>query len=271
MDDWEGSAMMDALFERILLESQQRDLLMEFIEAARNVLIEQRQNFLCAILAGGTFVGHPGLPGGNMPAYEGDLDTLDEAGLIRLSKTSTSSWEFDVTPFGLQYYGWLKRRAGQPVERVGTGLRAYVDADQFRHRYPTAYQKWASAEALLWDSDSLQQFTTIGHSCREAMQEFATVLVERHKPPDIDADKTHAKNRVEAVLHLQANKVGETEQALLNALVDYWKAVDGLAQRQEHDSRKEGRPLVWEDGRRLVFQLMVVMYEIDKAVSRLSG
>jgi hypothetical protein len=268
MDDWESSAMIDAPFEKIWLEPQQKELLVGFVDAARNVPIEHRQKFLCVIPVGAAYVHHPGLPGANVRVYEGDLETLHEAGLIRLSKTSASSWVFDVTPFGFRYYSWLKTRAGQPIQHIETEVRAHLEADLFRQKYPMAYQKWSRAEGLLWTSDSMQQFTTVGHSCREAMQEFATALVERYKPPDVDPDKTHDKNRVDAVLRLLGEKVGDKEQVLLTALMAYWTAVCGLAQRQEHDSRKEGHPLVWEDGRRLVFQLMVVMYEIDRLVSR---
>jgi hypothetical protein len=38
-------------------------------------------------------------------------------------------------------------------------------------------------------------------------------------------------------------------------------------QRQEHGAQKEGRPLVWEDGRRVVFQTAIVMFELDRALS----
>ena len=42
-----------------------------------------------------------------------------------------------------------------------------------------------------------------------------------------------------------------------------------LAQKQEHGGQKEGEPLVWEDTRRIVFQTILVMFEIDKSLSKL--
>jgi hypothetical protein len=38
--------------------------------------------------------------------------------------------------------------------------------------------------------------------------------------------------------------------------------------RQEHAGTREGEPLIWEDGRRVVLQTAVVMFEIDKSLSR---
>lgn len=33
------------------------------------------------------------------------------------------------------------------------------------------------------------------------------------------------------------------------------------------EAQREGEPLVWEDARRVVFQTLVVMYELDRAVA----
>jgi len=73
--------------------------------------------------------------------------------------------------------------------------------------------------------------------------------------------------RIRAVLRQHGARVGSTTTPLLDALVGYWKAVSGLAQRQEHGGQKEGRDLVWEDGRRVVFQTAVVMFETDRALT----
>jgi hypothetical protein len=141
-----------------------------------------------------------------------------------------------------------------------------LDADALQRSYPEAHRKWADAAERLSRSDSQQQLTTIGHLCREAIQEFATALVEQHRPPGVDQDKAHDINRIQAVLDQHRSALGTTA-ALLDAFVSYWRAVSGLVQRQEHGAQKEGRPLVWEDGRRVVFQTAVVMFEIDRALS----
>ena len=49
-------------------------------------------------------------------------------------------------------------------------------------------------------------------------------------------------------------------------LVDYWHAVSNLAQRQEHAASREGSSLTEDDARRVVFQTLNVMVEIDRAL-----
>jgi len=139
-------------------------------------------------------------------------------------------------------------------------------AHEFKLRYPDAYDKWASAEDLLWKTDSEQQLTTIGHLCREAVQKFATALVAHYQPSNVTEDKAKTIARVKAVLDMQGAKMGTREKRFLEALLSYWGTVNDLIQRQEHGAQKEGQQLVWEDGRRIVFQTAVVMFEIDKAL-----
>lgn len=71
-----------------------------------------------------------------------------------------------------------------------------------------------------------------------------------------------------AVLKLQSQQLGKTEGAFLEALHAYWCTLDDLVQRQEHGAQKEGAPVIWEDGRRVVFQTAVAMFEIDRSLSR---
>jgi hypothetical protein len=54
--------------------------------------------------------------------------------------------------------------------------------------------------------------------------------------------------------------------SMLDALMDYWLAVSNVTQRQEHGGKREGEPLTAEDGRRVLFQTMCVMYEVDRAL-----
>ena len=46
----------------------------------------------------------------------------------------------------------------------------------------------------------------------------------------------------------------------------YWGTVSDLVQRQEHGAQREGKQLVWEDARRVVFQTANVMFEIDRSL-----
>jgi hypothetical protein len=69
------------------------------------------------------------------------------------------------------------------------------------------------------------------------------------------------------VLDQHRPRVGTTAAPFLVALLAYWGTVSDLVQRQEHGAQKEGGPLVWEDGRRVVFQTAIVMFEVDRALS----
>ena len=133
--------------------------------------------------------------------------------------------------------------------------------------YPKVYKKWEEAANMLWGSDSDQRHTTIGHLCREAMQEFTTALVEKYNPVDVDEDKAHTVSRMRSVLKSKNINLSTTEKPFLEGLIGYWGTTIDLVQRQEHGDTKEGEPLKWEDSRRVVFQTAIVMFEIDKALS----
>jgi hypothetical protein len=256
-----------SMVDQVPLLPEQRDLLAALVEASRNVPAAQREPFMYTETLGGSDIQHPGLPGKELPAYAGDLDVLEGEGLLNVTHRQQGVRMFDVSLRGFRVYEELRRHAGTPLRQVEADLMRYLDSDAFQQAYPEAYRKWSEAAAKLWASDSERQLTTIGHLCREAMQAFATTLVDRHQPPDVDQHKARDVNRIRAVLHQQAARVGSTTTPLLDALVSYWKAVSGLAQRQEHGGQKEGRELVWEDGRRVVFQTAVVMFEIDRALT----
>jgi hypothetical protein len=252
---------------QVPLLPEQRDLLAALVEASRGVPAAQREPFMYTQTFGGSDIQHPGLPGKQLPAYAGDLEVLEGEGLLNVTSRQRAARLFDVSPRGFRVYEELRRHADTPLRQVEGDLMRYLDSDAFQQSHPQAYRKWSEAAAKLWASDSEQQLTMIGHLCREAMQIFATTLVDKYRPLDVDQHKAHDVNRIRAVLHQHAARVGSTTTPLLDALVGYWKAVSGLAQRQEHGGQKEGRELVWEDGRRIVFQTAVVMFEIDRALT----
>jgi hypothetical protein len=66
------------------------------------------------------------------------------------------------------------------------------------------------------------------------------------------------------MLGMKRDALGDTTYKFLLA---YWAAVNDLAERAEHGSQQEGSPLLWEDGRRLVFQTLLVMVELKAALS----
>lgn len=251
------------MFEYILLEPDQKDLLIKLVESARNA--PRKQPFMFVQTLGGAFIHHPGFGENAINAYKGDIEALGRVGLVALQYHPKGSLSFDITPSGFKYYEYLQQQIEQPVQRVETSIRRLLDSESFQRKYPIAYRKWVEAETILWSTDSEQQLTTIGHLCREAIQEFATVLVDQYQPLDVNNDKAKTKARVKAVL--EVSKLGTTTKPLMEALLHFWETNSDLIQRQEHGGQKEGRPLIWEDGRRVVFLTAVVMFEIDRALS----
>ena len=256
---------MENHFNSILLEPEQEELLFSIVEAVRNTPREERQKFLVVQVDGGVdFLHHPGMKKGENKIYYGDVEELGRQGLLAIGFGSRGTPNFDVTPLGFRYYEHLKRKKGEAVQRIETTIREYLNSPEFRAKYPEAFAKWSSAEDLLWQTDTQQQLTTIGHLCREALQGFTTTLVERYQPPDVNTDKTKTVARLKAILG--AAQLGTTKKAYLEALVAYWGTVNDLIQRQEHGAYKDGEQLVWEDARRVVFQTMISMFEIDKTL-----
>ena len=253
------SSMMPA----VSLEPEQEELLKTLVEASRNVPRGQRQEFHCLSDLNGDQILHPGIPNRKMPVYKGDIGTLASEGLLNMTGTRS----FDLSSQGFRLYGELQHRSGAPAQQIEAELKRYLDSDAFQRSYPEAHRKWAEADKRLWASDSQQQLTMIGHLCREAMQEFAAALVNRYQPSGVDANKAHDVARIRLVLDQHASKLGTTLASFLDALLAYWGTVSDLVQRQEHGAQKEGIPLMWEDGRRAVFQAIIVMFEIDRALS----
>jgi hypothetical protein len=256
--------MVRSRFSEVYLEQEQGDLLAAMVEAERNLPREQRHPFILSeTFGGGSDLVHAGFGGRRHYAYRGDLETLAESGLLRMSFTARATPTFDITPEGRAYYEEMKAQAGEPIERLEAEVRRYLVSDDFRKGHPDAYARWAAAEELLWASDSNKQFTDVGHRCREAMQRLATDLVDRDPPPNVDPDPAHTVARLRAAI-AQAN-LGDSVGALLDALVRYWGTVSDVVQRQEHGDQRSD-PLVWEDARRVVFQTAQVMFELSKSL-----
>jgi len=187
------------MFNNFLLEPEQKDLLIIMIEATRNVSKQRRQEFLIADSFGGSTIIHEGLPNGEVSAYIGDLEALADVGLLQRRFSSRGSPIFDIAPLGYKYYEHLILSISQPIRRVEEKIMHYLDADYFQKKYAKAFQKWSTANHKLWSMDSEKELTEIEHLCREAMQEFITVLVDQFKPPNVDTDRTHTVARLRAI------------------------------------------------------------------------
>lgn len=259
---------MSSLFDQILLEQEQKNLLESLVEAERSVPFEKRQQFESGSPQSWLeILQHPGLPDGKKEVHRQDIDILKRADLIAISPAK-NFYRFYVTPRGCQYYRELKQRFGQPVERVESYVENSLNAEQFRKKYPHAYEKWQRAEASLWREDWETQLTNIGHDCREAIQKFAETLINQSQLQQEYPDQNKDIGRIKAVIEQRKENLSHREKKFLDGLVDYWKALSGLVQRQEHGIQDIDRSLTWEDGRRVVFQTAIVMFEVDRSLSR---
>jgi hypothetical protein len=252
--------------EGILLESVQEELLIRLVEAAQSSPSDQRGKFTFSRSLAGDSLLHSGVRRDPRKIYYGDVEALLREELLALSYGSGASPLFEITPLGFQHYEHLKRRLGDAVGRIEETVRRFLDAPEFQRKYPTGYQKWSQAEELLWQTDTEQQSTTIGHLSREAIQGFSEALVDHHKPPGVTDDKAKSVARVRAILEMRGQQLESTERRFLDALLAYWEAMNDLIQRQEQGALKKGEMLGWEDARRVVFHTAIVMFEIDKAI-----
>jgi hypothetical protein len=257
--------------EYMNLEQEQIELLSTLVEAFRNTPKPDREPFLMLFLDNdrNATIQHKSFGKSSIKAYPNDVWELQRQGLIAVETISRGAvYEFDITTPGFSTYREAKQKQAEPLKRVEDGANEYLKSERFQNRYLGAFKKWLAAEELLWVSESDEQLTTVGHLCREAMQEFATLLVERYRPPDVNQNKSNDVSRIRAVLQHKSVHLGDTEKSFLDALIPYWGTVSDLVQRQEHGGQKEGRPLVWDDARRVLFQTANVMFEVDKALSR---
>lgn len=259
--------MDDSILKDIILEKEQEDLLCTIVEAARNVPSEKREEFYVVSSSDGHFLQHNGFPEGEIEFHSPDLGILIEKGLILVTGTNKYGVSrFAVTPEGFQYYRCLKKRSGESVEHVEKEVRSYIDSHDFQKRYKKAYEKWSEAESLLWETETPKQLTKIGHLCREAIQEFMDVLFTQANPPGEPKGKDKTEQRLSAIIEVKSQKLGKTERRLLRALYKYWQEVNDLIQKQVHGALKEEEELVWDDARRVVFQTMMLMFEVSHSL-----
>lgn len=249
------------------LEREQEDLLEALVEAHRMAPRDKRHKFFLLETMGGSSIIHPGVSGWTLSASRSDVEILARYSLVLLDYAGRSL-SFFMTPEGLEHYDQRKGEGADRIEQVVAEIRGYLDGPAFASRFPAAFSNWASAERDMWSADSGAQLTAVGHRTREAMQAFATEALDAFKVDATDGDVTHVVARVRCLLETAQPRLGETEAAFLDALLAYWGTVSDLAQRQEHGAQRDGEPLAWEDARRLVFQAAIVMYEVDRAMTR---
>jgi len=259
-------------FSNIILEKEQKDLFIQIVETIKAIPREKRTKM--HLISGMSkkklmiaTTDHKRHDIENI--VDGDLDILTKNNLLDISYTPKGDSKYVVTPVGFKYYDWLMKEMGKPIERIEKKTIRYFELDDFRVNYEKAYDKLKKAEEMLWSSDSEENFTTIGHLCREAMQEFADQLYYQKFGEQSPEKKSKTLNRIRAVIEEEKSNVGSTiEDFLLKGLYPYWKNINLIVQRQEHGAQKEkGEEINWEDSRRVVFQTTNVMFELHKSLN----
>ena len=97
------------------------------------------------------------------------------------------------------------------------------------------------------------------------MQEFATEALTHYGLEKADSDPAKVNRRLGAVIAMLLPHCGGALGQVLKALGTLSEATMFLVQRQEHGAQKEGEPLDFEDARRVVFNVAVVMHELARA------
>ena len=152
------------MFDNILLEQEQIDLLFALIESLASVPREKRIKFGGAQTSLGTaIIFHAAIPGQNRTALPSDIEVLHHAGLVNMNYTGPSNFNFDITPLGRKYYEFYRGKTGQPSERIENQSKIHVTTDKFRSTYPLAFEKWSKADSRLWASESHGELSVIGH------------------------------------------------------------------------------------------------------------
>jgi len=253
---------------RILLEPDQEALLKTMVETSRSLTGTERQEFIMIASMEDVRLLHPGIPNPGTVIYRGDIDVLIRAGLVLSRPVGKGCLALDVSPEGFAYYRKIQMASGDACERIENHVKRFIDLSSFHARHATAFATWRKAEELLWRDQDPQSLTTIGHLCREALQDFLDDIVKEAKIADTDPHKAHTVTRAKAVVAQLRAKLGDAKSDFLDALLAYLGTVLDLVQRQEHGAQREKEDLVWDDARRVVFHSALVMYEFRICLDR---
>lgn len=230
----------------VMLHHSTRDALDDWVEVRRALGIGPSSTLFCTT---------------RKPGRGGKLwDASLRASLT--AKGKALGIERRVTPEGLRVSGVSHRSQGAGRQMLEV-LAGYLDEEAFRRRHPQAHEEWRSAFDL-YRVNPERHAKHIGLGCRTSIDAFADDLV-RETGAEVDAD-AGSVDRIRAALRARRSGMPKRLPAALDALVRYWGAMSDLANRQTHGARKEGEQLTREDARRLLFQLMYVMHELDRAI-----
>ncbi len=253
----------------MLLEDEQYQLLAKFVEAHRNTTRENRGGFIAIQAYGESQAIFLHLMVGNLE-FEGslsDAEVLAHEGLLHMSYGSKGDKLFTVLPQGIKVYE-QKKVSSPAIKELLAEPKEFISTHEFKKVHGTASAKWEQAARLLWNADSMEQLTTIGHLCREALQEFTTSLAHEKKVDLSSIEPAKTVSRLKYIIDISSSIPSAKTKTFLSTLISYWGVVSDLVQRQEHGAQKEGEDLVWEDARRVVFHTCVVMFELSKNIKQ---
>lgn len=252
-------------FENVILESEQEELFIRIVEARRRCPRDQWDILLMIKGFHELIITANGCEDYRIDNIApGDVDELVTKGLLRVINETAGEQHFSISADGYQYYDWLMKKQGKPVERIEKQTLRYLEFDDFRKKYPDAYSKIKDAEKMLWSADVKKQYSLIGIRCREAMQAFSDQLYLHVFDKPFDGPKDKTVDKIRSVIETKRGEAGEAVQKFLEALLPYWGTVSDLVQRNVHANEKKGRPINMEDSRRSVFQTMNIMMELHR-------
>src|SRR5438309_2121033 len=134
-----------------VLDPEQEQVLEFLVEAYRRS--SERQPFYAAQPANShnLHLAHAGVPRDHPGIYPADIQTLSEAGLLRLERPDHSTWRFDLTPAAFRYYA---------KKALCEAMVAYWgEVADFAQRQEHGAQK--EGQALEWEDGRMLVFHTL--------------------------------------------------------------------------------------------------------------
>jgi len=187
------------------------------------------------------------------------VESLEKRGLVKAHKVA-GPWGIKPTYWGRQEIREWK--ADQGPEALLEEKRRFAESTVER-LYPTAFAHLRKAMKVLCEGTDETDWSTVGHDCRLAMQDFAQAVYERFYPA-AKQEPLSLEKSVEKIRRVLARqpKTSQTLASMVEALLTYWGTVTDYVQRAEHRSQKEGGQITEEDAKRCILYSYLVLAEI---------
>ena len=119
------------------------------------------------------------------------------------------------------------------------------------------------AEDTLSSGTSEADWSTVGHYCRLAMQDFAQEVYIKHYPKAAEEPLALEMTKEKIKRVLTKPNHSESMTNVVNALIAYWDTVTKWVQRAEHRSQKEGGRITEEDARHCLLYTYLAIAEVS--------